>query len=199
MANINLLPWRDRLREERKKNFVIALVVTVVAAGIVLFLADRIMRSNVSNQIARNEILQEQIVVLNKEIEEIRQLREQKAALTERMTVIQNLQGTRPLIVRLFDELVRTLPEGVYYNIVTRTNDVVSLQGVAESNNLVSALMRSLDDSEWFADPSLRQVNALPGAINAAGAQESGQNQFDLTVKVTTPAPIAVTAEGAAQ
>jgi type IV pilus assembly protein PilN len=199
MANINLLPWRERRREVRKKQFLATLVVTVIAAAIILLLGDRIMRSNISNQNARNEILREQIVILNKEIEEIRQLREQKAELTERMTVIQNLQGTRPVIVRLFDELVRTLPEGVYYNTVTRTNDVVSLQGVAESNNLVSALMRSLDDSEWFADPSLRQVNALPGAINAAGAQESGQNQFDLTVKVTTPAQVAAAAQGAAQ
>ncbi|MEO6144781.1 MAG: PilN domain-containing protein [Dermatophilaceae bacterium] len=199
MANINLLPWRERLKEKRKKDFLVALAITVVAAGIIILLGDRIMRSSISNQNARNEVLREQILVLNKEIEEIRQLREQKAELTERMTVIQNLQGTRPVIVRLYDELVRTLPEGVYYNTVTRTNDVVSLNGVAESNNLVSALMRSLDDSEWFADPNLRQVNALPGGVNSAGAQESGQNQFDLTVKVTTPAQTAAAAEGAAQ
>lgn len=191
MANINLLPWRERRREVRKKEFVVTLVITIIAAVVILLLADRIMQNNISNQNARNEVLREQIVILNTEIEEIRQLREQKAALTERMTVIQNLQGTRPVIVRLFDELVRTLPEGVYYNTVTRTNDVVSIQGVAESNNLVSALMRSLDDSEWFANPTLRQVNALPGAINSAGGQESGQNQFDLTVRVTTPAQAA--------
>jgi type IV pilus assembly protein PilN len=199
MANINLLPWREWQKQERKKNFLVTLAGTVVVAVVIIVLVDRIMNSNISNQNARNEVLREQIVILNGEIEEIRQLREQKAALTERMTVIQNLQGTRPVIVRLFDELVRTLPEGVYYNTVTRTNDVVSLQGVAESNNLVSALMRSLDDSEWFANPTLRQVNALPGAVNSAGAQESGQNQFDLTVSVTTPAQTAATAEGAAQ
>lgn len=191
MANINLLPWRERRREVRKKEFIVTLVITIIAGAVILLLADRIMQNNISNQNARNEILREQIVVLNTEIEEIRKLREQKAALTERMTVIQNLQGTRPVIVRLFDELVRTLPEGVYYNTVTRTNDVVSIQGVAESNNLVSALMRSLDDSEWFANPTLRQVNALPGATNSAGGQESGQNQFDLTVRVTTPAQAA--------
>jgi type IV pilus assembly protein PilN len=191
MANINLLPWREWQKQERKKNFLVTLAGTVVVAVVIILLVDRIMNSNISNQNARNEVLREQIVILNGEIEEIRQLREQKAALTERMTVIQNLQGTRPVIVRLFDELVRTLPEGVYYNTVTRTNDVVSLQGVAESNNLVSALMRSLDDSEWFSNPTLRQVNALPGGVNSAGAQESGQNQFDLTVRVTTPAQAA--------
>jgi type IV pilus assembly protein PilN len=195
MANINLLPWRERRREIRKKEFIVSLVITLIAAAVILLLADRIMRSNISNQNARNEVLRAQIVVLNGEIEEIRRLREQKAALTERMTVIQNLQGTRPVIVRLFDELVRTLPDGVYYNTVTRTNDLVSIQGVAESNNLVSALMRSLDDSEWFSNPTLRQVNALPGAINSAGAQESGQNQFDLTVRVTTPAAATGTAQ----
>ena len=92
MANINLLPWRERRREVRKKEFIVTLVITVVAAVAILLLADRIMRSNISNQNARNEVLREQIVVLNTEIEEIRDLREQKAALTERMTVIQNLQ-----------------------------------------------------------------------------------------------------------
>src|SRR5687767_13195251 len=110
MANINLLPWREWQKQERKKNFLATLIGTVVVAAVIIVLADRIMNSNISNQNARNEVLREQIVILNGEIEEIRQLREQKAALTERMTVIQNLQGTRPVIVRLFDELVRTLP-----------------------------------------------------------------------------------------
>src|SRR5690606_19799656 len=110
-----------------------------------------------------------QIANLDREIAEIRNLQQQKRELTARMEVIQNLQGKRPVIVRLFDELVRTLPDGVYYNSITSDETSVSIQGIAESNSRVSALMRALDDSEWFADSNLRQVAAVTGATTAAG------------------------------
>jgi type IV pilus assembly protein PilN len=188
MANINLLPWREQLREQRKKDFGIALVLTVVVAGLILFGVDRYFNVSISRQNQVNAYLREQIAALDLKIVEIRELQEQKEALTERMTVIQELQGNRPVIVRLFDELVRTLPEGVYYNSVVRTNDNIALEGVAESNSRISALMRDLEASDWFADPDLRQVTALAGAPNAAGGQEANSNRFQLTVKVTTPA-----------
>jgi type IV pilus assembly protein PilN len=188
MANINLLPWREKLREQRKKDFGISLGLTVVAAALILFGVDRYFNASISNQNEVNAYLREQIAALDEKIVEIRELQEQKEALTARMTVIQELQGNRPVIVRLFDELVRTLPEGVYYNSITRTNDNIALEGVAESNSRISALMRDLDASDWFADPDLRQVTALTGGTNAAGGQEANSNRFQLTVKVTTPA-----------
>lgn len=199
MANINLLPWRERKREEHKKSFFISLGVAAGIAVALLGLSDRVVNASINNQAALNEYLRQQIVLLDEKLVQIKLLREQKAALTERMAVIQGLQGTRPIIVRLFDELVRSLPEGVYYNSIIRTGDSISLEGVAESNNRISALMRDLDASKWFADPDLRQVNALPGAINDAGAQESVQNEFQLTVKVTTPSQELEAAEGLAQ
>lgn len=188
MANINLLPWREQLREQRKKDFGIALGVTVVAAALILFGVDRFFNASIDNQNDVNAYLRDQTKLLDQKIVEIRELQEQKEALTARMTVIQELQGNRPVIVRLFDELVRTLPEGVYYNSITRVNDLISLEGVAESNSRISALMRDLDASDWFADPDLKQVTALTGGTNAAGGQESNSNLFQLTVKVTTPA-----------
>jgi type IV pilus assembly protein PilN len=188
MANINLLPWRERLREERKKQFFVQLGVAAFLAALVILILNRLINSSIDNQKAVNTYLREEIAVLDKKIVEIRQLQEQKKTLTARMKVIQELQGNRPVIVRLFDELVRTLPEGVYYNAITRTNDSISIQGVAESNNRISTLMRSLDESEWFADPDLRQVSALPGAGNETGAQANASNSFQLTVKITTPA-----------
>jgi type IV pilus assembly protein PilN len=100
------------------------------------------------------------------------------------MAVIQDLQGRRPVIVRLFDELVRTLPEGIFYDTISRTEDSVSIVGIAESNSRVSALMRSLEDSEWFANPDLRQVTAEAGA---AGTPDTQRNRFQLTVSITTP------------
>ncbi len=199
MANINLLPWRERKREEHKKSFFISLGVAAGIAVALLGLSDRVVNASINNQAALNEYLRQQIVLLDEKLLQIKLLREQKAALTERMAVIQGLQGTRPIIVRLFDELVRSLPEGVYYNSIIRSGDSISLEGVAESNNRISALMRDLDASKWFADSDLRQVNALPGAINDAGAQESVLNEFQLTVKVTTPGQELEAAEGLAQ
>lgn len=185
MANINLLPWREKLREERKQQFLVTLGIVAGAAALILFGGDRYVNVRIDNQTALNDYLSQQIAGLDREIAEIRQLQEQKSALTERMTVIQDLQGRRPVIVRLFDELVRTLPEGVYYNTITRVGDNIALEGVAESNRHVSTLMRSLEDSSWFANPDLRQVTARPG-VTAAGASDSGQNVFQLAVTVTT-------------
>lgn len=184
MANINLLPWRERLREERRQQFLAALALTAGIAALILFGIDRVLVSRIGNQNARNQYLSEQIALLDKEIVEIRQLQQQKRDLTARMAVIQDLQGRRPVIVRLFDELVRTLPEGIYYDRITRTEDSISIEGIAESNSRVSALMRSLDESEWFADPDLRQVTAENAA---AGGLDSQRNRFQLTVAITTP------------
>lgn len=181
MANINLLPWREELREVRKQEFLVGLGTTVAIAAVILFVGDRVVNSFIDNQTALNNYLREQIASLDSEIAQIRELQRQKSELTERMSVIQELQGNRPVIVRLFDELVRTLPEGVYYNNITRVDDQISFQGVAESNNRVSALLRSLDDSDWFESPNLEQ-------ISAAGTGGEG-NTFQLTVRVTTPDP----------
>jgi type IV pilus assembly protein PilN len=153
---------------------------------LILVIADRYVASGISNQTARNTYLSEQIALLDGKISEIRNLQEQKRALTERMAVIQDLQGRRPIIVRLFDELVRTLPEGVYYDTITRTGDIISLEGIADSNNRVSTLMRYLDDSEWFAEPDLRQITAAPAGAIEDGAPASTANAFQLTVRVTT-------------
>ena len=179
MANINLLPWREELREERKQEFLVGLGTTVAIAAVILFAGDRVVNSYISNQTAQNDYLRQQIASLDSEIAEIRELQRQKSELTERMSVIQELQGNRPVIVRLFDELVRTLPDGVYYNTVTRSGDTISFQGVAESNNRVSALLRSLNESDWFESPNLEQISAV--------AQGGGGNSFQLTVRVTTP------------
>lgn len=187
MANINLLPWRERERGERRQQFLINLGIVAGVAFLILVAGDRFIVSKINNQNARNVYLTQQIAVLDKEIAEIRQLQQQKKDLSERMAVIQNLQGMRPVIVRLFDELVRTLPDGVYYDTITTTEQSISIEGIAESNSRVSALMRALDDSEWFADPDLRQVSAVSGATNEAGGQDTGRNRFQLTVSITTP------------
>lgn len=185
MTSINLLPWREELREERKKDFIATLVLVIIVAGLIVFLVDRYFSSAINTQNRRNQYLNEQIAIVDQQVAEIRELRQQKQALTERMGVIQELQGTRPVIVRLFDELVRNLPEGVYYESINRTGNSIRLEGVAESNSHISALMRELESSAWFASPKLQQVTA----DNSGGQQddEINRGRFLLTVAITRP------------
>merc|ERR1712005_59679 len=111
------------------------------------------------------------------------------AALLARMKVIQELQGNRPTIVYVFDQLVRTLPEGVYYTLVERTGDSYRIEGVAEANNRISRLMRNLAASDWFVEPNLLNVNALDESERggADGADSAQANTFALTVKQGSP------------
>jgi type IV pilus assembly protein PilN len=185
MASINLLPWRERRRERRKKEFFGMLGVSAGIAGAIIVVGILYIKNEISNQTARNNYLTTTIAELDTKIAEIRDLQQQKQDLTERMAVIQDLQGRRPIIVRLFDELVRTLPEGVYYNSIVRTEDMIALNGIADSATRVSTLMRYLEDSEWFADPALKDVSEAPATIGPDGQQIPNQS-FALTVRVTT-------------
>jgi type IV pilus assembly protein PilN len=159
MAHINLLPWREERRQELKKEFLVTLaLVFTLGVGLVL-LADRVVNSQIDNQKARNQYLTENIKELDKIIAEIRDLQKRRNQLLDRMRVIQELQGNRPII----------------------ENKVISINGVAESNNRVSSLMRRLDGSDWLADPNLDKVKAAPNFGDQATI-------FDLTVKVQAPA-----------
>ena len=181
MAQINLLPWREDRRQELKRDFLIALgLVAVLGVGLVL-LADRVVNSQISNQQARNTYLTKNINALDKQVAEIRELQKRRNQLIDRMRVIQELQGNRPIIVRVLDQIVRTVPDGVFYTSISTKAKKISIQGIAESNNQVSSLMRRLDASEWLSGPNLDKVNAA----SAFGDQAT---TFNLTVKVDTPA-----------
>ncbi|WP_277053299.1 PilN domain-containing protein [Zestomonas thermotolerans] len=181
MARINLLPWREQLREERKQRFLATLVgVLVVAVGLV-FLGDQYLNGAIEQQNARNEFIRKEIAVLDARIKEISELKTRRQQLLERMKIIQDLQGNRPIIVRLFDQLVRTLPDGVYYTSLGMKDKTISIQGAAESNNRVSSLMRNLDASDWLTQPNLTAVKAV-----TAGTLDQA-NVFQLTVQQTQP------------
>ncbi|MDF2076155.1 type 4a pilus biogenesis protein PilN [Pseudomonas mendocina] len=181
MARINLLPWREQLREERKQRFLVSLAgVFIVAAGLV-FLGDQLLNAAISNQIARNDFVKKEIAVLDARIKEISELKTRRQQLLERMKIIQDLQGNRPIISRVFDQLVRTLPDGVYFTSVKMTGKNIAIVGAAESNNRVSNLMRNLDGSEWLTAPNLTEVKAV-----TAGALDQA-NVFQLTVQQTQP------------
>ena len=180
MAKINLLPWREQRRERLRKEFftVLGAVAGVGLATVVL--AHMVITGQIDFQNERNAYLQTNISGLDKQVAEIKELQTRRNQLLDRMKVIQGLQGTRPVIVRIFDEIVRTLPDGVYYKGIASSGNTITIEGTAESNNRVSSLMRKLDASEWFANPTLKGVKANPQF------GEQG-NDFNLTVTVTMP------------
>ena len=120
MANINLLPWREARRQQIQKQFLIVLGGVVVVAVLLIVLAMSVVNSAISNQEGRNNYLQGHIRTINKEVAEIKDLEARRQQLLDRMNIIQSLQGTRPLIVRVFDEMVRTLPDGLFFTSVVR-------------------------------------------------------------------------------
>ncbi|MDG9854400.1 type 4a pilus biogenesis protein PilN [Pseudomonas nitroreducens] len=181
MARINLLPWREQLREERKQRFLVILGVVLLASGALIFLGDQYFNSAIENQSARNDFLRKEIAVLDARIKEISELKTRRQQLLERMKIIQDLQGNRPIIGRVFDQLVRTLPDGVFFTELKMSGKSISIAGAAESNNRVSNLMRNLDASEWLMSPNLTEVKAVTqGALDQA-------NVFQLTVQQTQP------------
>ena len=182
MARINLLPWREERRELIKQQFLVVLGGVAVLGALLILLAMTIVNSAISDQEARNNYMQGQITKINKEVAEISDLEKRRQQLLDRMTIIQDLQGTRPLIVRVFDEMVRTLPDGLFYTSVSRKEKRIDVEGIAESNNRVSSLMRKLDGSPWFADPNLT-------AVSAASAYGDQASSFKLSFQISAPAP----------
>ncbi|NCC27845.1 MAG: pilus assembly protein PilN [Gammaproteobacteria bacterium] len=155
MTRINLLPWREEARQRRRKAFAgaggLALLLTLLLA---VFVHIR-MEGRIDDQQARNQMLEAEIAQLNRRIKEIEDLEKIKADLLSRMEIIQQLQESRPEIVRLFDELVESIPEGVYLTKLDQSGRAVVVEGRAQSNARVSAFMRSIEASEWIGNPRL--------------------------------------------
>lgn len=180
MANINLLPWREELRAERQRTFYSSLGLAAALAVLILVVADRVVGMQIDHQNDRNRYLSDSIALVDARVAEIRDLRSQRQLLLERMRVIQQLQGNRPIIVRVLDELVRTVPDGVYYKSLSASGNAVSIEGIAESNNRVSSLMRRLDSSDWLTEPAL-------GGVSAAEELGDSAMRFSLTVQIRLP------------
>jgi type IV pilus assembly protein PilN len=190
MPHINLLPWREELRQERKKQFLTILALALLATAGVVYLALSQVQGMVSHQESRNQMLQREITQLEEKIREIDELRETRADLIARMQVIEELQQQRTEIVHLFDELVKTLPEGVYLTSLKQAGGNISVEGVAQSNACVSAYMKNLDESEWLDDPQLQ-------VIETRGERPNRYSQFSLQVRQSVPAEDKTDAEEA--
>src|SRR5262252_2433446 len=168
MPRINLLPWRDAQRKDRKLAFLVALGVAALAAGVTAFAAYLLYGSMIEGQQRRNNELRAAIKTLDKEIEEINSLESAKQKFIARMEIIEKLQRSRPEIVHVFDEIVRTMPEGVYLTAVKQTDKRLKFDGVAQSSTRVSSFMRNIDGSQWLRNPELLVVqtakNSGPGS-----------------------------------
>jgi type IV pilus assembly protein PilN len=161
MPRINLLPWREELRQKRKKDFLSAVLGAVLIGGLLAYGFKLTVQGWTSAQNGRNQILRDEIAQLDLQIEEINGLESQKERLIARMQIIDRLQRSRPEVVHLFDELVDTLPEGVFLTEIVQTDDRIELTGEAQSSTRVSALMRNIDDSEHLENPGLEVVETV--------------------------------------
>jgi type IV pilus assembly protein PilN len=168
MPRINLLPWREEERKERKVAFAVAVGIAALAAVVVTFAIYLMFGSMIDAQERRNELLRAEIKRLDKQIEEINNLETAKQRFIARMDIIEKLQRSRPEIVHVFDEIVRTLPDGVYLTGVKQTDKRFKFDGVAQSSTRVSSFMRNIDNSEWLRKPELEVVQTgkdkVPGS-----------------------------------
>ena len=168
MPRINLLPWRDEQRKERKLKFMVALGVAAISACVVAFAGYLMMDSMVSAQEARNDKLKDEITELDKQIEKINSLEADKARFISRMDVIEKLQRSRPEIVHVFDEIAKQLPDGVYLTGITQTGTRLKFEGMAQSSTRVSAFMRNIDGSSYLKNPELEVVETKKSDVAGA-------------------------------
>lgn len=180
MSKINLLPWREELRKEKMQDFAkmagIFALAGALVVGVVHFYHVKLTEYHES----RNSTIEDWTADLDKRIAEIQELERQKQRLLDRMRAIEQLQGNRPLIVRFFDELITTLPEGVSINSITQQGARVTISGEAQSYARVASFMNDLDSSDWLSNPRLSEIQGT----NAAGMRISG---FNLTFTQVIP------------
>lgn len=168
MPRINLLPWREAQRHERKLSFLVALAAGTGAAVIAAFATFLLFGSLIAGQEKRNQLLHTEIKELDKQIEEINNLESAKQKFIARMEIIEKLQRSRPEIVHLFDEIVRTVPDGMYLIAVKQADKHLKFEGVAQSSTRVSTFMRNIDGSDWLKNPDLERIETKAGQVGGS-------------------------------
>lgn len=178
MAKINLLPWREDLRQTQKKHYLISLASVSVLVFIVFWVVGQVVDQQIRNQNSRNNYLKQQIEVLDREIKQIKEITAQKDEISIRMALIEQLQVSRNLTPILFDELARLVPGGISFSDMVRTDNQIRITGVSDSNNRLSAFMRAVENSEVFIDPVLSSIKADRSGVNAV-------SDFELTFLIS--------------
>jgi type IV pilus assembly protein PilN len=178
MPRINLLPWREQERKVRRREFMVALsAAACIGVVCVLFGKYVLYASWIDSQNAKNNLLKKEIVKLDAQIADIQDLETRKQRLVARMEIIEKLQRKRPEIVHLFDELVKTVPEGIYLTQIKETGKKLEMKGVAQSSTRVSTFMRNIDSSSWMDNPQLQVVETSKDS-------PTGGSSFTLTSDV---------------
>lgn len=181
MIRVNLLPHRAEKRKAKQLQFIVLSVISLALGALLVGFVHVAISTQISYQERRNAYLKQEIAVLDKQIDEIKKLREQTQSLLARKTVVENLQSTRSDVVHLLDQMLRILPEGVYLKSLKQNGYKISIIGYAQSNARVSTLMRSIEDSPWLDTPTLVEIHA----VSAAGARVS---EFSLNFNLTKQA-----------
>jgi type IV pilus assembly protein PilN len=160
MPRINLLPWRETQRKDRRIKFLVSLGGAAVAGLVATFAGYLLVDSMINSQSARNDRLRAQIKIVDKQIEEINDLESQKQRFISRMNVIDKLQRSRSEEVHLFDEIVNTLPDGTYLTSFVQTGRKLKFEGVAQSSTRVSNFYRAIDASQWMRNADLEVIES---------------------------------------
>jgi type IV pilus assembly protein PilN len=189
MIRINLLPHRQIKRAERQRQFGLMAVLAAVAASAIVFAGWTYLGAKKQFQLDRNTRLETAIAQLDKEIADIKGLKEQINNVLERKRVVENLQSNRSQAVVVLDELSRQLPEGLYLRSIKQTGNVITLEGIADTNARVATLVRNLSVSNWMESPSLVEIKST--TVN-----NIKQNDFTLTVNLKAAKAEAVPAKG---
>ncbi|MCK5436347.1 MAG: PilN domain-containing protein [Nitrosomonadaceae bacterium] len=160
MIRLNLLPHRELKRKARQQQFAVLAGITFFLGLLTVGMVHIMITGQIEHQESRNDYMKNQIAILDKQIDEIKQIRAQTQALLARKKVVETLQDNRSDVVHLLDQLVRLLPDGVYLRSIKQTNQTINLTGYAQSNARVSTLMRKLESSPWLGLPSLVEIKA---------------------------------------
>ncbi len=182
MIRINLLPHRAEKRRAQQVQFIVFSIISLALGILVVGLVYAAISTQISYQERRNTYLKQEIGGLDRQIEQIKKLREQTQSLLARKTVVENLQSNRSDVVHLLDQLLRILPDGVYLKSVKQSGYKINLVGYAQSNARISTLMRSIEDSPWLDSPTLIEIHA----VSTGGTRQS---EFTLNFNLTKLTP----------
>ena len=180
MIRVNLLPHRQLKREARQREFGLMAGFSAIAAAVIIFMGWTFINGQVDGQTERNERLNAAIATLDKEIGDIKDLKDQIGTMLERKQVVENLQTNRSQAVVVLDELSRQLPEGMYLKSIKQQGNVISIEGIADTNARIATLVRNFSESTWLESPNLVEIKAI--VVNTLK-----QNAFTMTVNLKVP------------
>jgi type IV pilus assembly protein PilN len=190
MAHVNLLPWREQQRQHQKQQYLMGLVAVAAIVGLIFWFIGQAIDQQINHQNSRNQFLEREIGLLDAQIADIKNIKESKNAIEQRMALIEQLQASRNVAAIIFDELAKIVPVGVTFQSMKRISNKLEIEGISDSNNRLSDFMRSLDNSDVFVGAELSSIKADTNASRAIST-------FTLTFMVSpSVAPLEQDAEG---